>query len=124
MSLILVVEDDETTQKIVGRALVRAGHEVVSFDDAVPALLWGELDTVDAIVTDLVMPTPAEHLIRNVRARGLTVPIIVMSAYLAAEEWREVGEVGATCFVQKPLELRELVGVVNRHLSEDPAQPP
>lgn len=113
MALILVVDDDDAMRGLMNTALERAGHEVVSFDDAAPAILWSELHTADVVVTDLIMSTPGEGLINSLQRRGRPTPVIVVSGYVTEEDWRTLGRGGTNCFIEKPFDLAELVTAVD-----------
>jgi two-component system response regulator HydG len=115
MALIVVIDDDAAHRELVRSALESRGHEIVEFPDAIPALNSSDLPRADVIITDLLMPSPGEKLIRHVSEWTDPVPVVVMSAYVTPEEWDSVGELGAACFVQKPLDLAELTATVERY---------
>lgn len=121
MARVLLVEDDAGVREIVQRVLVSLGHEVVAFDDAGLALAWLASEHADAVITDLVMPTPGAQLIRAVREHDPSVPVIVMSGYLTEHDLGELEELGATRFVEKPLRVPELVSLLELYLGPDQA---
>ena len=49
---------------------------------------------------------------RELRSRGIDLPILVMTAAQNARLWAE--EIGATGYVAKPFDLMELVAAVER----------
>ncbi len=49
------------------------------------------LNRADMVVTDLLLPRPAEGLIQSIRVAGLTIPIVVISGYLNSEDWGRIG---------------------------------
>jgi DNA-binding response OmpR family regulator len=61
----------------------------------------------DLITLDLKMPgMGGQEFLRRLRAAGLTVPVLVISAYGAHEARDELGADGA---LSKPFEIDELV---------------
>ncbi|MDA0336983.1 MAG: response regulator [bacterium] len=115
MARVVLIEDDERTRKSLCRFLELRGHEVVDFADAGPALRSADLARADVIVTDLMMPTPAEWLIRQIHG---SVPVIVMSGVMTLKEWSLVGEVGVRTFLRKPFELQKLADAVDSCIAE------
>jgi CheY-like chemotaxis protein len=78
---ILLVEDEDLVRQVVAMQLEDEGHEVLQASGAEEALQMLEQDmTTDALVTDLNMPRMnGVELIRAVRARGLSIPAILLT---------------------------------------------
>ena len=87
------------------------------FEDAEPTSMMDVLNRADMVVTDLLLPRPAEGLIQSIRAAGLTMPIIVISGYLNSEDWDRIGSEGATSFIKKPFLPEDFVAHVSEHLN-------
>ncbi|HSN15776.1 MAG TPA: response regulator, partial [Anaeromyxobacteraceae bacterium] len=69
----LVIDDDALCREIVGDALAERGYEVLQAADGAAGLrmLTDELLSLDAVVTDLVMPNmDGEEFVRAVRRAG------------------------------------------------------
>lgn len=115
-----MIEDNEGARKTFRRFLELRGHEVADFADAGPALRSADLSKADVVVTDLMMPTPAEWIIRQIHG---AIPVIVISGAMTPKEWDQVGEIGAACFLQKPFELQELADAIDG-CTGSPAEPP
>jgi YesN/AraC family two-component response regulator len=56
MSKILLVDDDAQVRKMLKITLERAGYEVVEAADGVQAVQVYSPDTIDLVITDIVMP--------------------------------------------------------------------
>ena len=110
---IAVVEDEGFVLRSVTWMLEKEGFEVVGYIDAAPALAECQFEEVDLILTDLVMPTRGEELIKEVRSRGINTPIIVMSANLNNSSNTSLADLGAQAVLQKPFDVDELVSLVN-----------
>jgi CheY-like chemotaxis protein len=80
---ILLVDDDSALRAVMTRVLERAGHTVITAANGLDALgMWtAHGPSIDIVLTDLSMPGMSGwRLISLLRRRGLTVPILVVSA--------------------------------------------
>jgi two-component system OmpR family response regulator len=105
---ILVVEDDESIRDAIVGYLDRHGFSVQAADGgvAMDRLLAGQ--TVDLVVLDLMMPGEDGLSICR-RLQGRNIPVLVLSA-LGDTSDRIVGlELGASDYLAKPFDPRELV---------------
>ncbi|CAN5628072.1 histidine kinase dimerization/phosphoacceptor domain -containing protein [soil metagenome] len=99
---ILYVDDDEILVRLVRKVLRRAGMEIVHAEDAGAALTLVEAEPVDAIVLDhfLRQGTGRELLVR-LRAAGLAVPVVYVTASSDANVAVEALKAGAADYVMK-----------------------
>ena len=104
---ILLVDDEESVQKLLAYPLRKEGYEVVPARDGEEALeRFGE-GNVDLIVLDVMLPKrDGFDVCRRLRARS-PVPIIMLTA--KAEEFDKVLglELGADDYITKPFSMRE-----------------
>jgi len=104
---ILLVDDEESVQKLLAYPLRKEGYEVVPARDGDEALeRFGE-GNVDLIVLDVMLPKrDGFDVCRRLRARS-PVPIIMLTA--KAEEFDKVLglELGADDYITKPFSMRE-----------------
>ncbi len=110
---LLVVEDDDSIRETVQEALKSEGFEVTACqngNDALNLLTTSAAESIDALVLDLMLPGMGGlDLCRELRKRGISTPILVISAR-DSETDRVLGlEVGADDYLVKPFGLRELV---------------
>ncbi len=105
---IMVVDDDATVSDVVGRYLVRDGHQVDCVQDGYEALRRIEREPPDLIVLDLMLPgIDGLEVCRRIRERW-PIPVVMLTA-LGEETNRVVGfETGADDYVTKPFSPREL----------------
>ena len=112
---VLVVDDERAVRESLRRALALEGYEVELAADGGEALRYVEEPEVrpDLVILDLLMPRlDGLELTRRVRAAGLDVPILILTAR------RDVGDrvagldVGADDYVVKPFALEELLARV------------
>lgn len=113
MSRILVVDDEPGLRKVVRDALERADYEVESVGDGEEALPLLESGAFDLLVTDLAMPRRGGlELVRAVRERGATLPILVLTVRQEEREKVRLLDAGADDYVTKPFGVEELVARV------------
>ncbi len=125
MARILVIEDDAAINDVVTTRLERAGHEVTqAFSGSEARLLLGGDDRAtrrgagyDVVVCDLMLPGIAgEELVRLIRERDASTPVIVISARDAAADRVSLLRLGADDYLTKPFDLDELVARVEVQL--------
>jgi CheY-like chemotaxis protein len=79
---VLLVGDDTSFNYSVGKALNRAGIEVVAAGDYLQALKAIEEGQIDLLLTDIVMPNlNGFALARMARLRRLDLKVLFMTAY-------------------------------------------
>ena len=109
MSVVLIVEDEESYRDALGFMLAKEGFEVFLAADGEEGLAQFERHGADIVLLDLMMPgLSGTEVCRRLRQRS-TVPIIMVTAR-DAEIDKVVGlELGADDYVTKPFSHRELV---------------
>jgi two-component system, OmpR family, response regulator MprA len=124
---VLVVDDERAVRESLRRALALEGYEVELAADGGEALRYVEEPEVrpDLVILDLLMPRlDGLELTRRVRAAGVDVPILILTAR------RDVGDrvagldVGADDYVVKPFALEELLARVRALLRRRPLKDP
>lgn len=96
----------------------RSGYEALAFDDPKRALDEVDLATIDLMITDLVMETSGEWAIEQVRDRGITIPVIVLTGYLEDKDIEHLIGIGATRVLEKPVKVSRLVSNIQLLLGE------
>ena len=120
---ILVADDDAAIRTVLNQALSRAGYEVRSTGNAATLWRWITQGDGDLVITDVVMPDEnAFDLIPRIRKARPDLPIVVMSAQNTFMTAIRASERGAYEYLPKPFDLKELISIVGRALSE-PKEP-
>ena len=109
---VLVVEDDASVRELVGFHLARSGFEVVEAEDAASA--WQQLDDVDAVVLDRMLPDASGVAwLRRLRAGPRAgLPVLMLTARASEVDRVEGLEAGADDYLVKPFSAAELVARV------------
>src|SRR4026209_1264201 len=116
---ILVADDDAAIRAVLNQALSRAGYAVRSPGNAATLWRWVSQGEGDLVITDVVMPDEnAFDLLPRIKKMRPKLPIIVMSAQNTFMTAIRASERGAYEYLPKPFDLKELIGIVRRALSE------
>ncbi len=107
---VLVVEDDDAVRRAIGRGLGVHGMTVSEVGDAEAALIRVAQAPPDLMVLDVGLPGMSGiALCAELRARGLEVPILILSARDQVGDRVEGLRAGADDYLVKPFDLDELV---------------
>lgn len=107
---LLIVEDDQRLADALRRGLEDDGHVVDCAGDGALARDLALDDGYDAIVLDLNLPgVDGLTVLRDVRARGITTPIVVATSRDETEDVVAGLDAGADDYVRKPFAFRELL---------------
>jgi two-component system OmpR family response regulator len=115
MSLhILLVEDDRQLARQLSAQLKQFGHEVVAVEDGQAAVSSVAQNVFDAIVLDWMLPTlDGLAVIRQLRASGMTLPILMLTALGQTFDKVEGLDTGADDYMVKPADATELNARLN-----------
>ena len=121
---VLLVEDEDRIASFVERGLATRGFDirrVARADDVVPAVD----DTTDVIVLDLGLPDgDGLDVLSDLRERGSTVPVLILSARVEVEDRVAGLDHGAEDYVPKPFSIEELAARLRARVRErDRARP-
>ncbi len=120
---ILVADDDAAIRTVLNQALSRAGYEVRTAGNAATLWRWVTQGEGDLVITDVVMPDEnAFDLLPRIKKFRPELPIIVMSAQNTFMTAIRASERGAYEYLPKPFDLKELIAIVGRALTEPKAQ--
>ena len=125
---ILVVDDEKLLVKGITFNLENEGYEVTAAYDGAAAVELAKKESFDLIILDLMMPfMDGMTCRREMRARHINTPVIILTA--RGEEYDKLAglEGGADDYVVKPFSPRELVArvkaVLRRTFVEKPEEP-
>lgn len=101
---VLIVDDEESIRNILSRYLSLKGYAVVTAKDGSEAIKLLQSQSVDLVLTDLMMPNVnGRELLQNMATLFPEIPKIVLSGYGTNEDILVALKTGAYDFIQKPL---------------------
>jgi FixJ family two-component response regulator len=113
---IYVIDDDDAVRDSIRLLLECEGFRVVDFVSATEFLRQSSQDWHSCILTDMHMPgISGLELIKEIRRRNPTIPIIAMTGRPGRAIEETVEEADGTLLV-KPFRFGELVATINKAL--------
>ncbi len=107
---ILVVEDTKDMNRLIVKALTKAGYSVDGCFDGEEALDYLAGAEYDGIVLDVMMPKMDGHqLLAKLRARGSDIPVLFLTARDSVADRVEGLDLGADDYLVKPFAFEELL---------------
>jgi DNA-binding response OmpR family regulator len=123
MPRILIVDDHADTRETFSALLRCDGYESGTAEDGRAGISQALAGSFDAILVDLHLPDMSGvDVVRELRARGLTIPMVVMTAFPDFDSSFEAGGAGATRYVEGPLMGDEVSSVVREALESSSRQ--
>ena len=109
MARILIVEDDAQTAQAIGAELRRHGHSVDYATDGTTGLTRAVTGSFDAVTLDRMLPTmDGLNLVAALRARGLPIPVLMISALSDVDERIAGLRAGGDDYLVKPFAPEEM----------------
>lgn len=106
---VLVAEDDRSVRDSLVMALELEGYDVVAVGDGERALEAVFAEVPDIVLLDVMMPfVDGLTVCRRIRARGLAVPILMLTARHEVSDRVSGLDAGADDYVVKPYALDEV----------------
>ncbi len=108
-SRVLVAEDDRSVRESLVLALELEGYDVTAVGDGERALEAVFADPPDIVLLDVMMPfVDGLTVCRRIRARGLTVPVLMLTARHEVSDRVSGLDAGADDYVVKPYAVDEV----------------
>ena len=111
---LLLIEDDDTLRESLGRRLPDQGFALEQAADGREGLYYALEYPIDLAIVDLGLPEiPGLDLIRELREKGKTYPVLVLTA---RDRWQDKVDglsAGADDYVVKPFHFEEILARVN-----------
>jgi two-component system cell cycle response regulator DivK len=133
---ILVVEDDELNRRLLHDMLWSQGYETIETENGRTAFELAREQKPDLMLVDMQLPVMSGlELTRRIKADaelGVT-PIVAITAFALRADEARIRASGCDAYVTKPFSIKNLLGVIERHIEDDgktadddetPPQPP
>lgn len=120
MQTILIIDDDAAVGNLEQEVLERSGYSVIRAYSGTEALLILKDNRPDLILLDLMLPgLSGEELLAKIN----DIPVIVVSAKSAMQDKVDILLGGATDYLTKPFDTKELTARVAVRLRERSVSP-
>ena len=112
MPSVVILEDDAAQLRLLKMLLRMEGFDVATATNGADGVSEAVATHPDVIILDLDLPVmDGREAYRQLRARGVDAPVVIVSAYGARKAQRELH---AEAALEKPFQPDELVSTVNR----------
>ena len=119
---ILLVEDEPSAATMLAKGLREESYAVDVAADGEIAQAQAFINDYDLIILDVVLPgKDGFQVCRELRANGLTIPVLMLTARDAVEDRVEGLDSGADDYLPKPFDFDELLARVRALLRRRPA---
>ena len=110
---LLIVDDHREMAENLAEILEELGYEADVATSAEEALQRAGGASYLGMITDLRLPgRSGVELVEALRARGEALPVVLVSAYAAADDQARAEQVGALDVLSKPVDLKRLFSLV------------
>ena len=117
--LILIVEDDDKSRKLVRDLLTFHGYETVEAVNGLDGVRLAEQERPDLVLMDIQLPDidGIEALGRIRKDTSLdAIPVLAVSASVMPDDQQKIISSGFDAFITKPINLKQFVETVQRFL--------
>jgi len=122
MPTILIVDDDAVIRGMLYE-LFSEKYECHTASTAEEAFQYLEVETYDAILTDIAMPgLTGIELLKRVQLRDSDTPVILISGKGNEQDPQQSIDLGAFAYVNKPFKLIEIEEVVEQAIANRESQ--
>lgn len=122
MSLIMVVDDDDSILRLISEIMKKEGYQVLQAEDGEEAFALFQRQPCDLMITDLLMPNKEGlELIQELRGLKPSLKIIAYSGggQLEPDDYLDFAKgIGADRVFRKPIAIFDLTEAVAQLLSE------
>lgn len=106
---LLLVEDDAEFATTLARSLEAMAHQVTVVGDGVAGMMANDVDRFDAVILDRMLPQmEGTTFVARLRARGHTIPVLMLSALDQSIDKVEGLTAGADDYIVKPTPIGEI----------------
>ena len=116
---VLVAEDHEDSRLLFKFFLESKGCRVVEAGDGLEAVTMVERERPDLVLRDVGLPgLDGLSVTRRLRAREAlrALPVVIISGHAAAADRDRAVAAGCSEYLTKPLQMKDLDGVLDRHV--------
>ena len=106
---VLVVDDEPTICSMMNVYLTQIGYQVKTVNSGEEAVTLFNDDPPDMVLLDISMPgMRGIDVLQHIKTQRANCGVIMLSAYGDDQTIQEAMDLGAYCYIQKPMELMDL----------------
>lgn len=106
---VLIVDDDPGIRETISQIIEELGYVPYTASDGLDALAMLDTGTYLCVFTDIMMPKMTGlELIKKIKARDVSLPIIVITGYASLEIAIDAMKNGASDFISKPFKVSQI----------------
>jgi len=114
MKRALVVDDTKNIKNLLTTCLEIYGYSTLTASNGSEALDILKDEKVDLIFLDIKMPEiSGTEVLRRIRGRGITTPVIIMTAFGTVRNAAECTKLGAIAYLQKPFTADKVKSILD-----------
>lgn len=122
---ILIVEDEKKVAKFIQQGLEEEHYDVDAVHDGESGSKLAQSGNYDLLILDILLPKKdGVTILKEVRAKKLSTPVIMLTAKSATEDKVEGLDSGADDYLTKPFAFAELLARIRSLLRRGPAEKP
>ncbi|HWM20237.1 MAG TPA: response regulator transcription factor [Ilumatobacteraceae bacterium] len=119
MTRILIVEDEERIVSFLEKGLRSSGYSTLAVSSGADALAIARDGDFDLVLLDLGLPgIDGQEVLQRMRARGETMPVVVLTARDGVDDTVGALERGADDYITKPFRFEELLARIRLRLRD------
>ena len=114
-----IVEDRESLRRLMERVLSQEGFRVSAVESVAHARPLFQRHGFDLVITDLMLPDgDGLEVLEMSRSCLPETPVVVLTAFGTVSKAVEAMKRGASDFLEKPLEIDDLLALVHHHVGQ------
>lgn len=121
--LILIVEDDFKSRKLLRDVLSASGYKTVEADNAEDGVKIAQESLPDLILMDIRLPgmsgIDALHILRN-DTKTAVIPVIAVTASVMESQKAEAVVAGFDAVESKPVNIQSLLAAIRKYIERKP----
>jgi two-component system nitrogen regulation response regulator GlnG len=121
--LVWIIDDDRSIRWVLEKALQKENFNIRAFDSAEGVIERLELETPDAVISDIRMPgEDGLALLERIHKQDSNIPVIIMTAHSDLDSAVTSYQSGAFEYLPKPFDLEDAVALAKRAIAHSEEQ--
>ena len=121
--MVYIIDDDESVRDALELLMLAAGFDALMFSSAAAFLESVAPSSRDCLILDLCMPgMDGFDLLKALSDRGVTAPVIVLTALDEEENRERARQMGVEAFFKKPVDDQALIDMIRWSLGKSAAR--